>query len=511
MIKKILSLWPIILLIFLSFLLRIYKLEEFFYFSYDEEIPAFVGRKLVLFKDISLLGGVTPFGFHLAPYFYWFLASLLFIGNLNPLIWGWASAVISTITTLMMYKVGKDLFNKKIGFLASSFWAFSYLANLYDRHLWALYWGPLISLVVIYSLHKIIKGNEKFTYLLGITLAFAIHTDLSSLIFIILAPIVWFIYKIPFKKSTLIALLIIIASFAPLVIFDLTHNFANTKPAIEYFKKGIEHSANNPQGFIENSLIFPQTFARLIYATSDNEIAKNYSYCPNYAFTKLKNTPAIFTLITSLVLLSFLIKSIKAPLQLKIISLLVIFYFIGVQIFGTLFKSDVFEHYLTGLFAIFLLIFAYYVGKLPSKLSFLVLALFIVFNLQKLLLAKNSIGLSYKKQAIEYAMQKTRSKDFSLESTSTCWKYSGYRYLFAVFGKEPIKSYVDPNLGHLYGSTQIAQSHPETIVTFITHDFSAETDEFYKRYARLKAHSVESQIFGNIEVIILDNSNQWFY
>src|SRR3972149_8236127 len=149
--------WPIVLLLLLTFFLRIYNIEELFYFSFDEEVRAFVARKLIEFGDISLLGGVTPFGFHLAPYFYWFLAFLLFFGELNPIIWGYAGASIAIATTLMMFLVGKEFFGKRVGFLAASFWTFSYLANVYDRHLWALYWGPLVLLTVIYSLYKIVQ------------------------------------------------------------------------------------------------------------------------------------------------------------------------------------------------------------------------------------------------------------------------------------------------------------------------------------------------------------------
>ena len=43
--------WPAVLLILISFVLRIIKIEELSYFSYDEEIPAFIARKLILFKD----------------------------------------------------------------------------------------------------------------------------------------------------------------------------------------------------------------------------------------------------------------------------------------------------------------------------------------------------------------------------------------------------------------------------------------------------------------------------
>ena len=237
MINKIKSFWPILVILLLAFLLRIYKLEELFYFTYDESIPAFVGRRLILWKHIPLIGGVTPFNFHLGPYFYWFYSAILFLGKLNPIAWGYASAIIAMATTFMIFVVGKVFSSKKIALTAAIFWAFSYLANVYDRHLWALYWGPLISLTVIYSLYKIVKGNQNFTYLLGAVLALAVHADPSNLIFVLLASVVWIFYKIPIKKSTLVALFLVIVSFAPIIVFDLTHNFANIKPFFEFWQR----------------------------------------------------------------------------------------------------------------------------------------------------------------------------------------------------------------------------------------------------------------------------------
>ena len=511
MTQKVLKHWPIILLLLLTFLLRIYKIEDLFYFSFDEEVPAFVGRKLIKFGDISLLGGATPFGFHLAPYFYWFLAFLLFFGKLNPIIWGYAGASIAIATTLMMFLVGKEFFGKRVGFLAASFWTFSYLANVSDRHLWALYWGPLVSLAVIYCLHKIVKGNQKFTYLLAAVLALAIHADPSNLIFVLLASVVWVFYKIPIRKSTIIAVLIIILSFAPIIVFDLTHNFANIKPVVRYFEQGKQHPAVNPQGFVDNFLIFPKTYSRLIHTFGDNEIAKNYSYCLVFINEKYRAIPQIIILFSTILVLVSLAWFFKKQFQFKVLGTLILLYVLGIEVFGTLFRSDIFEHYITGLFGVFLIILAFFVAKLPKKIWLIVLAGFVFFNLQKLFSTQNSMGLTYKRQAIEYAMQEVGNRDFSLDSLSTCWRYGGYRYLFAVFGREPVKSYVDPNLAHLYGPAKVASEHPETVVAFIAHDFVPETDSFYKQYARLKAHEAKNSIFGNIEVIILDNSKKWFF
>lgn len=523
--KKLIKFWPLLSLLVLTFILRIAKLEELFYFTYDESIPAFVGRRLILWQHIPLIGGVTPFNFHLGPYFYWFYSLLLAIGKLNPIIWGYASAAIAAVTTFLIFKLGEILGSKKLAITAAVFWAASYLANVYDRHLWALYWGPLISLITLISLYKIIhshsviltlsssKGknlNNRYIYLLGATVAIGIHADPSNLVFLALAIVVWIIYKLPVRKSTFIALGLILFSFLPLVVFDLRHNFANTRPVLEFIKAGRNNPGFESQKFINNSLLFPRTFTRLAYTFGDHEISKQYSYCQTYVLEKYQALPWYFVLLAAIVIVGFIVWSIRRNSPWRLVGLLLILYFLGIQLYGTVFRADIFEHYITGTFAVFLLIAALIVSLLPKKLWLIVLIIFVTINLNRLMVAKNSMGLTAKRQAIEWTMQQVGERPFSLDSLSTCWKLNGYRYLFAIFGREPVKSYVDPNFAYLYGTTPVADKHPPTVVAFVVHDFAPETDEFYKRYALLKFHEVKSALFGNIEVIIMDNSTGWF-
>lgn len=511
MAKIIIRFWPPLILVILTFILRVVNLENLFYFTYDESVPAFVARRLILWQHIPLIGGVTPFGFHLGPYFYWFYSGLLFLGNLNPIVWGWAGAVIATATTLLMYVVGKNFANKKVAFSAAALWTFSYLANVYDRHLWALYWGPLISLVVLFSLFKIVKGELKFIYLLGITIALGIHADPSNIVFLILAIVIWIIYRLPVKKNIIIAASFIFLSFLPLIIFDLRHNFANSRPFLEFWKQGKNNPGFSAEKFIDNALLFPRAATRLVYTFSDNEISKQYSYCPQFVREKFSFLPPFLVLAAALTTAVFMAWSFKRnDPGWRITSLLVVLYFLGLQIYGTIFRADVFEHYITGAFPVLFLILSKIISILPKKLWLIALAVFVLINLYQLSIAQNGIGLTAKKQAVEFTMSQVGDKPFSLDSLSTCWKYSGYRYLFAVFGREPVKSYVDPNFAYLYGTTPVAEKHPATVVSFVIHDFYHETAEFWRRYAELKAHEVKSSLFGNIEVIIMDNSSGWF-
>lgn len=512
MIKRLANLWPLGLLLLATFITRTVKLEELFYFTYDESVFAFVGRRLILWHHIPLIGGATPFGFHVAPYFYWFFALTLGIGNLNPIAWGWTSAAVATLTTFMMYLSGKTLGTRKIGYLAASFWAFSYSANVYDRHFWGLTFGPLFSLIVLYCLYQIKKGHQNFIYVLGMTLALIIHADLSYYAFLVMAVISWIAFKLPANKKTLIAVAFIVISFIPLVVFDLRHNFANIRPVSSFLSSGKNTPGFETQKFTDNLLLFPRSAARFVYVPGDNELAKQYSYCKGYVAEKFAALQMLFVIGAAVILLYYIYWSWRKNTNpgWRLVSLLLILYFVGIQIYGTVLRADIFEHYLTGIFSIYLLIFALFISRLPKKLWLIALALFAAANLYKFSLAQNSQGLAEKREAIQYTMTQVGDKPFSLDSLSTCWKLNGYRYLFAVYGREPVKSYVDPNFAYLYGTTTVAEKHPETVVVFVIHDFAPETSEFYKRYDLLKSHEISSALFGSIEVIVMDNKSGWF-
>ncbi len=512
MFKVFFKYWPLLLIIFLAVALRLQGLEQLFYFTYDESVPAFVGRRLILWHHLPLIGGVTPFGVHVTPYFYWFLSGLLYIGHLDPIVWGIAGALITSFTTLAIYLVGSSFQDRKLGITAAIFWAFSYLANIYDRHLWALYWGPLISLIVIYCLLKLKKGKENFVFPLVIALAWGLSADTSNLMFVLFTIIVWLIYKLHFNKKTLVAVVIFLLSFAPLAIFDLRHNFANISPFLKFWQQGRNNPGFVESKFIENSLIFPRVFSRLLYTFGDSQISKQYSYCQEYVAEKFKAVPSILVLLSTLILFGFIYWSFKEGNRdsWRLAGILITLYFLGIHIYGTIFKADIFEHYITGLFAVFLLVIAKAISALPKNIWLMIIALFIGANLFKLFVAQDSLSLTYKKQAIEFTTAAVGDNQFSLESLSTCWRYSGYRYLFAIYGNEPVKSFVDPNFSYLYGTTPIADKHPQTVAAFVIHDFAPEKDTFYKKYALFKSHEIKSGLFGNIEVIIMDNNSGWF-
>lgn len=500
------------ILIIFGVFLRLIKLKQLFHFTYDEEIIAFVGKRMFVNGHIPLIGGVTPMHVHVAPYFYWISGIFLSFSKLNPLGWGVIAAIVSGITMFMLYLVGKTIFNQKAALIAVFFYSFSFYQNVFDRHYWGLMWDGLISLIVLYSLFQLLKNREKYIYLLAISLSFGFHTDSSILVLFLLTGSIWLIYKpIIRRKIVIFAIIIFLISFIPLLVFDIKHNFSNSKGIFQFIaeikqgKKGII-----PRDPIAVLTYLPQTLLRNFYVFGDTDLAKQYSYCPQYALGKLTQVPFLFVLLFFFSIGFFYYYQNQSPstkINGKIILILFISVYLGISIYGIFFKGDLFDHYLATLFPIYYLVLAVVLVNILKKGRIWLILLLIIFasvNLNLMLNAKHSFGFSEKEKSVKWAIDTVGNEHFSLDVIGNCFRYNGYRYLFYLFGKEPVKSYVDANFTHLYDQLP-AEKHPKLLVVFTNPDFK-ETAEYFEEYQKYQNKLIKKAQFGRIEVLIIDNS-----
>ena len=521
--------WSLILLVGLGVWLRLVRLRELFHFTYDEEIIAFVGKRMWINGHIPLIGGVTPQHVHLAPYFYWFSGLILGLGRLSPLIWGVAAAMLAGMGMLVLYQTGRSLFNKRVGLVAVIFYAFSFYQNIFDRHYWGLIFAGLVSLSCLYSLQQILRGRILFAWVLGLALAFGLHTDPSTLIVLIFAITIFLIYikkpqlfglsesdkHLQIGKSIKIIIGILLISLLPLVVFDLKHNFSN----IRGFGQYIQELKMGKQGVIRTTplssvLFLPQTLARTMYVFGDQDLAKQYAYCPQYAQGRLEAVPSavIFGVLALFIYLiyEYQTKS-KDKSSLGLVLALFFATYVGIILYGVAARGDLFDHYLAALFPIFYISLAYLVVQLSRKskwISVSIVTVFIVFNLPKVGSMYHTYGYQDKESAVKWAIAQTGSADFALDVIGSCFRFNGYRYLFYLYGKEPVKSYVDANFTHLYDQPP-AQTHPKLLVVLTNPDF-VETRAYLEEYEIYRQKLIRSQKFGKIEVMLIDNSDLTF-
>lgn len=502
--------WLVFVLIAgLALLLRLWRLEELFYFTHDEETIVWRVMPLLRDKDIFLLGGVTPFHVHLGPWFYYLSAGILALASLNPIGWGVAAAILGTITTAFTGFVASSFYNRRTGMIASLLYAVSFLMIVFDRHWWPLVFNPLISLIVVYSLAKIGKKKYQYAIPLSVSVAFGIHTDPSLWALALFIPIVWLKYKLSAKnKSIIIGMGFVLASFIPLIAFDVANAGTNIRGLAQYFAETANTRGANVDRFIWTLVYIPQTLGKLLVEAT-TELSELYSYCAQHRWARLENTTPLTTLIAASIFGFFLLRKKKKAVD-WIIAAYCITVFIGVTVYGTFFGSDLFAHYLATLFPLFLIMTAVAVERIWQRHHLIALglvSLFIVFNLKSLLGATHEQGWKTKQTAVTWARQELGSEPFALESLGNCFKYNGIRYLFTLTGLEPVLSFVDPNFFWLY-ATPPQTDYPDTLVVFATPDELSRADA--ARYQEFVSRTKNSHRFDTLEVLIVDNSHRQF-
>lgn len=234
----------VVLLILIGIFLRLYKLDEFVTFLGDQGRDAIIIKRIITLEHFPAIGPISSIGqVFLGPFFYYLMTPFLLLFNLNPLGLAFGSAFFSIIGIVSAYLIVRKELNKQTGFFFLFLMVFSSVQIDFARFSWNPNLLPFFSFFTLYFLYKLTITN-KYIYgaLLGAFLSFSIQ--LHHLAFFLFIPITVFlvIYQIKNKNfliSKTFGLLISFFSFlllySPLIIFDLKHDFLNSKNLIKIF------------------------------------------------------------------------------------------------------------------------------------------------------------------------------------------------------------------------------------------------------------------------------------
>ncbi len=508
----------------LGLFLRLYKLKENFYYTMDEEVMNLIQRRIVLGQHFPLIGSVSAIGTYLGPIFYYFGAGVLFLSKLNPLGQGIFAAILGTMNILFIYKVTGQLFNKTTGMIAAFLYSTSFLMVIFDRRFWHLMPGPFLSLIVLWSIYKIKKGSLKFIYPLVLAIIFGINTDYTNAILILFTIVCWVVFQLPLKKKeVLVAFLLLVLSNIPLLVFDLRHDFLNTRKIVAYFtQRHIKAVVNTDRevlgntGFeqaVQSSILPFITLSRLFYTISDLNISEQHTYCKPYIVSRNKAQGFLLPGFFAVILVIFFYLTYKSFKQKNNLGykLVALFYFIfqtGILGYAFFLKGDVFEHYLATLMPYMFIIVSVVLASLYSKkwriLVYGFLFIFIISNIILITKAYNPFGFKNKMNAVKYALNQVGDDNFSLDSLSSCYRWDGFYYPFVYFGRHPEKSYQDPNYSWLF-DYKVSEKHPNKIVVIVPKG-RLEDKKLTDTYNRYQQWVSAKEKFGGLEVLILDNS-----
>lgn len=328
--------------------LRFFRIPQTVMFLGDQGRDALVVARM--FKEIhpALIGPVTSVGnMYLGPLYYYFMMPFLWLSYPSPLGPVYAVAFFSTLTIFITYLVAKEMFSKLTGLLAAFFFAFAVAAIELSRFSWNPNLAPLLSILMIYFCWKALRDSKNWIWV-AVFFSAIIQLHYLTLLTGISAGLLWVISAIRVYrlknmadekrlliKHSLISLLIVIASFAPLVAFDIRHGGINYNAFGGMFRQEKIFTHRQSQGVIDrvgNVIANSQSRARSILV--DVMMLKQRSI-ENYIVTVVA---------ISLIYLAFKSKKKSQKTQDALITLLS---FVVVGVLGTAaYQHPVYFHYI---------------------------------------------------------------------------------------------------------------------------------------------------------------------
>jgi len=274
---------------------------------------------------------------------------------------------------------------------------------------------PLFSLLIGYILYRILKNQSKGLIWLSITFALAIQCHLSIFIFLPLIVSVIFIKRKLFsRRIILISLAIFILLQLPLIIFDLRHNFLNSRAGLNIILG--KNQAMEVSSFQERSSLFLSSLGRFMWLPAFPDLFSESGQCKELAWLQKRAYPESILFVLSGIAIfivwyffkeskkGFFISGSDSSSAIKVLSVILL----QVLLFIVFYERKIFEYY-------FLFFFPWLAIILGNSLDFIwqkehgrtvvipIIIVFISLNLLTLFTADFSYAYKDKIAALDYS------------------------------------------------------------------------------------------------------------
>jgi len=220
----------LILILFLSLVLRFYKISTLFPFNGDVAWDFLSAGSFLKGGSFPLVGisSSVPW-LHQGAFFTYILIIILGIFKGNPVAPVFFTSALGVFTTFLIYFVGKKIFSKEVGLWSALFYAVSPLSVFFNRFPYHLSPIAILSFLFFWSLFKGIKENPKIFILSSLLLGILLQFELSNLV---LLPVLLICFwrerkEIPIK-TVILSIFSFIFPWLPKIIYDFSHGFTQT-------------------------------------------------------------------------------------------------------------------------------------------------------------------------------------------------------------------------------------------------------------------------------------------
>lgn len=373
-----------VVVLFLLFLalgtfLRFYRLRATMQFLGDQGRDALIARGILMDKDPAFIGPVTSVGnMYLGPFYYYFMVLPLMFSYPDPSGPAYAVAFLGVLTLALLFVLGKELVGEKTALLAMGLYAIAPIVIENVRFSWNPNIVPLFSLLVLWAVNKTLQGKYQYWVLIGLCAAILSQLHYLTLIVIGIAGIFWLVElyrQVKFKaispifiRSTGLAILIVLLSLIPILIYDVKHDFLNVRAFLSFFVGGSSpDDVSHFRGIRELSAVFYAWIALAVRNLSE------------IFGVRIPNSAAIISLLVGLYLVVKTLFSLRSqtPEIRRGVKVVLTFFVIGIGVLS-LYKESIFNHYLGFLFPISILLLAVFLTTVWKSMLLRPLVLFVI-------------------------------------------------------------------------------------------------------------------------------------
>ncbi len=383
-------------------------------FAADQEYLAWQAYKAWLNKDLFLTGMPASIGgFFIAPYYSYLNALIFKLLNFHPFALFITTFVSNFITLIILYYLAHLIIKNR---LASFIFMFIFAFSKYSNGLWPVDWLSLSAVLFLVSfLFLFQKHYDKSLLWLSFSFSVGISSHPSYLAFIPFVTILaLYLFTHTQTKTKLTNLFIAFTAIAPLIIFDLKHQFYNLRGLLSVFA-----DQQNRTDYIQTTSL---NFLKI-------------SFVNNYL--KAINLPLSFSFAIILISLLSLFFLFKKHQNLAYFFLASIFTSLTLLIGLPFLLTKTVDYYLLypGILLFFTtwLLFLYTFNFLPSLYRYLALFLisfFIIFTNLPKLTQPTAFSWYYQNQTVQFITQNFDLENTKLSIITQPGHEKGFYYLF---------------------------------------------------------------------------------
>jgi len=222
----------LLLILFLGACLRFYRIRDLQTFRGDQAVELF-GAYNILQGKFTLIGIKTSVSeMRNGAVMYYLISPFLYLLNYDPTAGGITQSLLQLASIFIVYYLGKKAVNEKAGLLACFLIATSPLLVRYSRQTMLAFYPLFFSGLSLLISYLLVQHFTKLRcFLLGVLVGFTLQIHYSAIILLGTSLILpWiFLPKKLFKHYYFFLLLGFIVGFFPMLLFELRHEFFNSK------------------------------------------------------------------------------------------------------------------------------------------------------------------------------------------------------------------------------------------------------------------------------------------